>query len=162
MILPFCLLYFSLIWKILAQRFSVSIFACYACFFFRKILISKWSVLFKHSRFYSSYTHIRHSWILLLHFDLTTTNINPLTHLSCLNTLDDDHDGNDPIFVPRDWSLLIFKSRLKYKYICETPILDMISFLEWKVEVLTANCHCWTAALLYLCLSFSETSLNYL
>ena len=87
-------------------------------------MISTTSVL------YSSYSHIQHSWVLL--FDLTTTNITPLIYLFYLSTIDDDHDDNGPVSLSMDWSLLIFKLRLKYKYIYETPILDMINFLEWK------------------------------
>ena len=68
----------------------------------------------------------------LLHFDLTTTNITPLIYLFYLNTIDDDHNDNDPVSLSMDWFLLIFKLRLKYKYIYETLISDMINFLEWK------------------------------
>ena len=53
--------------------------------------------------FHPSYTHIQHSWILLLQFELMTTSINPLTHLSYLIVLDgDDNDDDKPIFEPRD------------------------------------------------------------
>ena len=69
----------------------------------------------------SQVTLIQRSEVLLLHFELTTTNINPVTHLSYRNTLDDDNNDDGSRSEPREWSILIVKTWLKisvkYKYI---------------------------------------------
>ena len=95
-------------------------------------------------------------------FWLTKANINPLTLLSSLNILDNDDDDHDE---PRKQSILMVKSRLKWLYrntymkLCLFDCLNMINFLEWKVEILAANRHCQSTLLLYV-LPFPKSPSN--
>ena len=51
---------------------------------------------------------------MLLHFELMAANTDSSTHLSYLNTLDDDdNDGAGPVSEERDLSIFIIKSSLK-------------------------------------------------
>lgn len=89
-------------------------------------------------------------------FWLTKANINPLTLLSSLNILDNDDDDHDDHHESRDQSILMVKSRLKWLYrntymkLCLFDCLNMINFLDWKVEILAANRHCQSTLLLYV------------
>ena len=97
------------------SSFSISINVCLLYFF----LVKHW---FLHDQCkLSQVTLIQRSGVLLLHFELKTTNINPVTHLSYRNTLDDDNNDDGSRSEPREWSILIVRTWLKisviYKYI---------------------------------------------
>ena len=97
------------------SSFPISTNVCLLYFF----LVKHW---FLHDQCkLSQVTLIQRSGVLLLDFESTTTNINPVTHLSYLNTLDDDNNDDGSRSEPREWSILIVRTWLKisviYKYI---------------------------------------------